>query len=139
MLASLEEALHPYVKFAVLPRFAFANAGIPLAGFSLANLAASLPLGIAAGLVIGKPAGILLAVIGAVALGVARLPEASTWRHMIAVSCLAGIGFTMSLFIGGLAFSSPDLEAELRAGIIAGSIVSTVIGIALMHTIRRTG
>ena len=137
MLAAIEEALHPYVKFAVLPLFAFANAGIPLAGFSLGKLLASLPLGIIAGLVVGKPVGVLIAAVAAIALGFAKLPEGTSWRQMMAASCLAGIGFTMSLFIGGLAFTSPELENQLRAGVILGSIISTALGIGLMFSIRR--
>ncbi len=114
---ALEEGLHPYVKFLILPLFAFANAGIPLAGLSLDSLTCSLPLGIAAGLVLGKPLGIVLAVIACVSLGLAKLPERATWTHMVGVGCLAGIGFTMSLFIGTLAFDTPaQIDAVRRWG-----------------------
>ena len=132
LIHSLEEALHPYVKFLILPLFAFANAGIPLSGFSLENMTASVPLGIATGLVLGKPLGILLAVGACVALGIATLPERATWPHILGVGCLAGIGFTMSLFIGTLAFTTPEQIGAVRVGVIAGSIVSTLLGLAIL-------
>ena len=129
---ALEEGLHPYVKFLILPLFAFTNAGIPLAGLSIDSLTSPLPLGIAAGLVLGKPIGILLAAIACVVLGLAKLPEQATWAHMIGVGCLAGIGFTMSLFIGTLAFDGPTQIDAVRVGVIAGSIVSTLLGLIIL-------
>ncbi len=129
---ALEEGLHPYVKFLILPLFAFANAGIPLAGVSLDALTSSLPLGIAAGLLIGKPLGISLAVFACVSLGLAKLPERANWLHMIGVGCLAGIGFTMSLFIGTLAFSTPAQIDAVRLGVIAGSVLSIILGLAIL-------
>ena len=129
---ALEEGLHPYVKFLILPLFAFANAGIPLAGLSMDSLAAPLPLGIAMGLIAGKPLGIGLAVFACVSLGLAKLPERATWLHMIGVGCLAGIGFTMSLFIGTLAFNSPAQIDAVRLGVIAGSVASTLLGLAIL-------
>ncbi len=131
-IQALEENLHPYVKFLILPLFAFANAGIPLEGFSPATLSAPLPLGIAAGLVLGKPLGILLAVVGCVSLGLAKLPERATWLHIAGVGCLAGIGFTMSLFIGTLAFNTPEQIDAVRVGVIAGSVISTVLGLVIL-------
>jgi NhaA family Na+:H+ antiporter len=128
---TLEEGLHPYVKFLILPLFAFANAGIPLTGLSMDSLASPLPLGIAAGLVLGKPIGILLAVIACVSLGFAKLPERATWTHVTGVGCLAGIGFTMSLFIGTLAFHTPGEIDAVRVGVISGSIISTMLGLAI--------
>jgi NhaA family Na+:H+ antiporter len=132
----LEQALQPYVKYFILPLFAFANAGIPLDGFNPRRLTESLPLGIAAGLALGKPLGILGAIALAVRQGVARLPEGCTWRHMIGVGCLAGIGFTMSLFIGSLAFESHELATSVRVGVIAGSLVSTAVGVLVLVTAR---
>jgi Na+:H+ antiporter, NhaA family len=129
---TLEESLHPYVKFLILPLFAFANAGIPLSGFSLDTLKQSLPLGIAAGLVLGKPVGIMLAVAACVSLGFAKLPDRATWVHMLGVACLAGIGFTMSLFIGTLAFNDPAEIDAVRVGVIAGSLVSTLLGLSVL-------
>jgi Na+:H+ antiporter, NhaA family len=131
---ALEEALHPYVKFLILPLFAFANAGIPLEGFTLASLTAPLPLGISAGLILGKPIGILLAVAICVFLRFAKLPESATWVHMLGVGCLAGIGFTMSLFIGTLAFSAPEQIDAVRVGVIGGSVASTLLGLVILWT-----
>jgi Na+:H+ antiporter, NhaA family len=128
----LEHTLHPYVKYLILPLFAFANAGLVLSGFSLATLTEGVPAGIIAGLVIGKPVGIMLAVAAMVMLGLAKLPQGASWRQMLGVACLAGIGFTMSLFIGSLAFSDSALEAEVRVGVVVASLVSTVLGLALL-------
>ena len=137
-ISALEEGLHPYVTFLILPLFAFANAGLPLDGFSAAKMGETLPLGIAAGLVVGKPLGILLAAVLAISMGAAKLPERCNWLHIAGVGCLAGIGFTMSLFIGGLAFDAPDLMAAVRVGVIAGSVISTAVGIGiLMLAVRR--
>ena len=134
---ALEDGLHPYVKFLILPLFAFANAGIPLEGFSLATLSSPLPLGITAGLVLGKPLGILLAVIACVSLGFAKLPERATWTHVIGVGYLAGIGFTMSLFIGTLAFETPAQIDAVRVGVIAGSIISMLLGLMILWSGSR--
>lgn len=131
-LHKLESALHPYVKWTILPLFAFANAGLPLDGFSLSNITQSAPLGIIAGLAIGKPVGILLTVAALVFTGLAKLPAAASWRDVVGVACLAGIGFTMSLFIGSLAFSDPALEAQVRAGVMAGSLISLVLGLGIL-------
>ena len=129
---ALEEGLNPYVKFLILPLFAFANAGVPLAGVSLEALTSSLPLGIAVGLLIGKPLGISLAVFACVSLGLAKLPERANWLHVIGIGCLAGIGFTMSLFIGTLAFNTSAQIDAVRLGVIAGSVVSTILGLAIL-------
>jgi NhaA family Na+:H+ antiporter len=139
LLSAIEDALHPYVKFAILPLFAFANAGIPLAGLRPSVLLAPLPLGIAAGLVAGKPLGILAAVWTATRLGLADLPEGCRWIHMAGVGCLAGIGFTMSLFIGSLAFPEGDLQPAVRLGVIAGSMIATLLGVAILTASARTG
>jgi Na+:H+ antiporter, NhaA family len=128
----LEHALHSYVKFLILPLFAFANAGLPGDSLSLANIQQVVPLGIIMGLFVGKPLGVLLAVAALVMTGVAKLPPQVSWRYMIGVSFLAGIGFTMSLFIGSLAFTDPDLDAQVRAGVVVGSLLSMVVGIAIM-------
>jgi Na+:H+ antiporter, NhaA family len=128
----LEHALHPYVKWLVLPLFAFANAGLPLDGLSFDALAQPVPAGIIAGLVVGKPVGIMLAVAALVLTGLAKLPEHATWRDMLGVACLAGIGFTMSLFIGSLAFSSPELVSQVRVGVIFGSLISIILGLAIL-------
>jgi Na+:H+ antiporter, NhaA family len=128
----LADWLHPYVKFLILPLFAFANAGLPLAGMSIAYLGKDVTLGIIAGLVVGKPVGVLLATGALVASGLAQLPEGTHWRQMIGVACLAGIGFTMSLFIGSLAFDQASIVVDVRVGVLAGSILSTILGLTLL-------
>ena len=135
---ALEEGLHPYVKFLIMPLFAFANAGIPLGGLSMDSIMAAIPLGIAAGLVLGKPIGILLAIRACLTLGIARLPARATWTQVVGVGCLAGIGFTMSLFIGTLAFHLPDQINAVRIGVIAGSLVSTMLGLTILWLGSRT-
>ncbi|MBH9739427.1 Na+/H+ antiporter NhaA [Vibrio navarrensis] len=134
-LKHMEHALHPYVAFAILPLFAFANAGISLEGVSVSGLTSMLPLGIALGLLIGKPLGIFSFSWVAVKTGVARLPEGITFRHIFAVSVLCGIGFTMSIFISSLAFGgvSPEYDTYARLGILMGSTTAAVIGYCLLH------
>ena len=131
-LEVLEHVLHPWVAFMILPLFAFANAGVPLAGMAVSDLLAPVPLGIAAGLVVGKPVGILGACWIAVRLGWASLPDGGTWLKLYGVSQLAGIGFTMSLFIGTLAFSDPGLQSAVRIGVLGGTIVSIVLGMSAL-------
>ena len=133
LLESLEESLHPWVTFGVLPLFAFANAGVSLAGVTFAKLFEPIPLGIALGLFVGKGIGITGAVLLAVKSGIARLPDGVTWPQMCAVAVLGGIGFTMSLFIGMLAFPEPQYATPLRIGVLAGSLISAVVGFALMR------
>lgn len=121
-LKHLEHALHPYVAFAILPVFAFANAGISLQGVSLAGLTSMLPLGVALGLFLGKPLGIFSFSWAAVKLGVAKLPEGINFKHIFAVSVLCGIGFTMSIFISSLAFGQANeaYDTYARLGILMG-------------------
>jgi NhaA family Na+:H+ antiporter len=132
LLEQLEESLHPWVAFAVLPLFAFANAGVSLHGLSLARLLEPVPLGIAAGLFPGKAIGILGATWIAVMLGLARKPEGASWPQLVGLAVLGGIGFTMSLFIGMLAFPDPAYAAQLRLGVLAGSLASAVVGYLLL-------
>jgi len=136
-LLRLEHALHPWVAFFILPVFAFANAGVSLSGISVTDLAASLPLGIAAGLVVGKPVGVLAFVWVAVRLGWTALPERVSWPQIYGVAQLAGIGFTMSLFIGTLAFSGIEQQAAVRLGVLGGSIVSIALGMAALAWFTR--
>ncbi|GAD28458.1 MULTISPECIES: Na+/H+ antiporter NhaA [Photobacterium] len=133
-LKHLEHVLHPYVAFAILPIFAFANAGISLDGVSLESLSAMLPVGIAAGLFIGKPLGIFTACIIAVKCGFAKLPDDIGFKHIFAVSVLCGIGFTMSIFISSLAFVGADesFATYSRLGILLGSTVAAVVGYVLL-------
>lgn len=133
-LKHLEHALHPYVAFAILPLFAFANAGISLEGVSMDGLTSMLPLGIALGLLVGKPLGIFTFSWIAVKAGVAKLPEGINFVHIFAVSVLCGIGFTMSIFISSLAFGSvsADFDTYARLGILMGSTTAAVLGYALL-------
>jgi NhaA family Na+:H+ antiporter len=101
--------------------FALANAGIPFGADSFSSIADPIALGVMAGLLLGKPAGVLLGSWIAITLGIARMPEGVTWSHMIGVGFLAGIGFTMSLFITGLAFSDEALSLSAKAGILLAS------------------
>ncbi|MAR56114.1 MAG: Na+/H+ antiporter NhaA [Rickettsiales bacterium] len=133
MLSYMEHSLHPWVAFFVLPIFAFANAGIDFSTMSLESLTDAVPLGVAVGLFAGKQLGIFLFSVAAMALGIARMPTGVTYKQFYGVCILCGIGFTMSLFIGGLAFSSVELEMEARAGIIIGSLFSAVIGLIWLH------
>ncbi|WP_394248610.1 Na+/H+ antiporter NhaA [Vibrio profundi] len=134
-LKHLEHALHPYVAFAILPIFAFANAGISLEGISLSSLTDMLPLGIALGLLVGKPLGIFSFSWAAVKMGIAKLPEGINFVHIFAVSVLCGIGFTMSIFISSLAFGSANAEFDTfaRLGILMGSTTAAIIGYVLLH------
>jgi len=124
----LEHDLHGPVAFAILPIFAFANAGLVLSGMSISDLTHPVTAGVALGLLIGKPVGILGFVGIAVLLGLARLPDRINWWQIIGVSFACGIGFTMSLFIAGLAFEhgSGDYFAGDRLGVLVGSIASAI-------------
>ena len=135
-LLSLEHALAPYVLFLIVPIFAFANAGVVLAGISPADLTESLPLGTALGLFLGKQAGVLGAVFLMVSLGFARLPAQAGWRHIYGIALLAGIGFTMSLFIGSLSFDDPTLVNQMRLGVMTGSALSALLGFAVLRLAR---
>ena len=137
-LHSLEHMLEPYVLYLIVPLFAFANAGVVLAGLSASDLLAPLPLGIALGLILGKQIGVVGATFLMVWLGWARLPHGASWAHIYGVACLAGIGFTMSLFIGGLSFGDPELMNQVRLGVLSGSIVSAVLGYTVLM-MARTG
>lgn len=134
-LKHLEHALHPYVAFAILPVFAFANAGISLQGVSLAGLTSMLPLGVALGLFLGKPLGIFSFSWVAVKLGVAKLPEGINFKHIFAVSVLCGIGFTMSIFISSLAFGQANeaYDTYARLGILMGSTTAALLGYSLLR------
>jgi len=137
-LRRLEHALHPWVAFFVLPVFGFANAGIQLSDIRLGWLVAPIPLGVALGLFVGKQIGVFGGVWLAVKLGVARLPSGATWKMVYGVCLLTGIGFTMSLFIGSLAFDDIARVTFVKVGVLLGSILSGVIGYAVLRAaIRR--
>jgi NhaA family Na+:H+ antiporter len=129
-LQHLEHALHPWVSYAILPLFAFANAGVSLAGVSLDSFTHHVPLGIATGLLLGKAIGVFGLSWVAIRLGLAALPQGANWNQVFGVAILCGIGFTMSLFVGSLAFV-PGMSVyagEDRMGILTGSILAAVIG-----------
>ncbi|HEX7872860.1 MAG TPA: Na+/H+ antiporter NhaA [Sphingobium sp.] len=133
-LHRLEHGLHPWSSFLVVPVFGFANAGVLLPADMARALLSPLPLGIAAGLFLGKQAGIFAAIRLSVALGLAARPRGATWLQVHAMAILCGIGFTMSLFIGGLAFpGDPALVEEAKIGVLAGSLLSAVTGLLLLR------
>lgn len=127
-LERMEHALHPWVAFLIIPIFGFANAGVRLIGLEVSDLVAPLPLGIALGLLLGKQIGVFGAAFLALKFGLAKLPEAVTLRQLHGVSLLAAIGFTMSLFIGGLAFSDPAQVDAVRLGVLSGSLIAALGG-----------
>ena len=137
-LLRLEHALHKPVAFGVIPIFGFANAGVSFAGLSPAVLLEPVPLGIAAGLFIGKFAGVVAAICLAVWMRLARLPEGAGWPQVLGVAMLCGIGFTMSLFIGLLAFpDAPALQDGVKLGVLAGSVLSGLAGYGILRLAPR--
>ncbi|MBP2160939.1 Na+/H+ antiporter NhaA [Asticcacaulis sp. BE141] len=136
-LVRLEHALHKPVAFLIVPIFGFANAGVSLAGFTPDMLLTPIPLGIAAGLFFGKQVGVFAASWLAIRLRLARLPDGTTWPQLYAVSVLTGIGFTMSLFIGLLAFpTAPQAQDAVKIGVLCGSLASGLAGYLLFCLIR---
>jgi NhaA family Na+:H+ antiporter len=131
-LHALEHGIAPYVLYLIVPIFAFANAGVVLKGMALSDLAAPLPLGIALGLVVGKQVGVFGITFLMVKSGLARLPHGANWLHVYGIACLAGIGFTMSLFIGSLSFEDVSLMNDVRMGVLAGSLVSALLGYGVL-------
>jgi Na+:H+ antiporter, NhaA family len=128
-LMSIEHALHPWVAYAILPLFAFANAGVSLAGVSMHSFVSHVPMGIAAGLLIGKTLGVFGLTWIAIKTGMAALPAGANWGQVFGVAILCGIGFTMSLFVGSLAFvAGSDYVGMDRMGILTGSILAALIG-----------
>jgi NhaA family Na+:H+ antiporter len=138
-LLSLEHALHPWVAYAILPIFAFANAGVSLAGMSVDSFTHPVPMGIAVGLLLGKTVGVFGLSWLAVKLRLAALPEGAGWGQILGVAILCGIGFTMSLFVGSLAFApgSSDYAGMDRMGILTGSFFAAVIGYAVIAMASR--
>jgi len=131
-LHALEHALTPYVLFLIVPIFAFANAGVVLQGLTFADLFGPLPLGIALGLILGKQVGVFGFTWLMVKSGLARMPHGANWAHIYGIACLAGIGFTMSLFIGSLSFADPAQMNAVRLGVLSGSAVSAVLGYVVL-------
>lgn len=136
-LHRLEHLLNPWVAYGVVPLFGFANAGVSFAGASMADIVAPLPLAVAAGLFLGKQIGVFGAIRLSVALKLAQRPAGATWRQVYGVAMLCGIGFTMSLFIGSLAFDTPAQIDASKIGVLAGSVASAILGYAILAGSRR--
>jgi NhaA family Na+:H+ antiporter len=134
-LEYLEGVLHPWVGFLIMPIFALANAGVPV---QLSDFADPVAHAVAAGLVIGKPLGIVALSFLAVRLGIARLPERVSWSAVTGAGFLAGIGFTMALFIAGLALQGDILDSA-KIGVLGASVVAAVIGMALLSRVLPKG
>ncbi len=139
VLEDFMESLHPYVAFLILPLFAFSAAGFSVAGLGLHDLFGPIALGVAAGLFFGKQAGVFGATALVFALKLARRPTGTKWVELYGVALLCGIGFTMSLFIGQLAFplGDPGDQAQVRIGVVAGSLASTLAGMAVIGWSQR--
>jgi NhaA family Na+:H+ antiporter len=133
-LHRLEHAIHPWVAFLIVPLFGFANAGVSLSAMSAATLLHPVTLGVASGLFFGKQVGIFLSIWATVKLGLARRPDGSSWPQIHGISVLAGVGFTMSLFVGMLAFpASPELQSAVKVGVLAGSLISAIVGMLVLR------
>lgn len=133
-LHMIEHKLHPWVAFAIVPIFGFANAGVSFAGMTLANLFEPVTLGIAAGLFLGKQVGVFAIIWLAVKTGLAKMPTSASWLQIYGIALLCGIGFTMSLFIGTLAFEDDSLyAAPIRLGVLIGSALSAVAGFFVLR------
>jgi NhaA family Na+:H+ antiporter len=137
LVEKAEHALKPWVSYAIVPIFAFANAGVPLVGMSLSSLTVRIPLGIIAGLVIGKQLGVFGAAMAAVKLRIAKFPEGASRAQLYGIAILTGVGFTMSLFIGTLAFEDESLMAQVRLGVLEASILSSLIGCLVLVIAAR--
>jgi Na+:H+ antiporter, NhaA family len=133
MLKDLEHQLHPWVAFAILPVFAFANAGVSFVGMGLHSFVEPVKLGVSLGLFAGKQIGVFAMLWLAIKLGFSPMPPGTNWRQLYAVSLLCGVGFTMSLFVGSLAFEHSDFDVPIRLGVLTGSIVSAVFGYLLLR------
>jgi NhaA family Na+:H+ antiporter len=132
-LHRLEHGLHPWVAYGILPLFGLANAGLSFEGLSVGALLAPVPLGIAAGLFVGKQGGVMAASWLAVRCGWAAWPEGASFVQMYGAALLCGIGFTMSLFIGGLAFPSDDMQNAVRLGVFSGSALAAIVGFLVLR------
>jgi NhaA family Na+:H+ antiporter len=140
LLHRLEHQLQPWVAYLVLPLFGFANAGMALSGMSAGDLVNDLPLGIAAALFLGKQLGVFTFTWAAIRLGLADCPKDASMTQLYGVSILCGIGFTMSLFIGLLAFAGDHhLQDEVKLGVLLGSLLSALSGALVIKVTRRAG
>lgn len=136
-LQKIEHSLHGWVSLLIMPVFALANAGVAVAPSSLGGKSLPVVLGVVLGLTLGKPIGLLGACWLATRAGIADLPEGVTWRHMLGTGVLAGIGFTMSLFIAALAFDSPGNLAAAKLSILLASLVAGSAGLLLLRQATR--
>ena len=136
-LKTLLHTLHPYVAFGILPLFAFASAGVDMRAITADQALGALPIGITLGLFAGKQLGITLATVAGVTLGLAKLPSDVNWRMVYGMALLAGIGFTMSLFLGQLAFTEDALIMQVKLGVLAGSLLSALGGFAVLKVGSR--
>lgn len=132
LLEDLEHGLHRWVAFAILPLFAFANAGVSFEGIGLESFIEPVKLGISMGLFVGKQVGIFVLLWLTISFKLAPMPQGANWLHLYGVSILGGVGFTMSLFIGSLAFEHSDFEAPIRLGVLGGSLLSAVFGFIVL-------
>ena len=134
LLIKIEHAISPYVAYMIMPLFAFANAGVSLEGLSLSSLMLPVPLGILLGLFVGKQLGVFVFSYASIKFGLATLPTNSNWVSFYAVGVLTGIGFTMSLFVGNLAFvNNMEYMDGVKIGVLSGSLLSTVVGFVLLY------
>jgi len=136
-LKRLQNVIHPYVVFGVLPVFGFANAGVSLAGFDFGDLFHPVTLGIALGLFIGKQIGIFGTIYVLVKMRICALSDGLTWPQVYGMSLLCGVGFTMALFVGGLAFTGDTMAAYVRVGVLAGSLLSAVLGCTVLYKVSH--
>ena len=137
MLEDMEHGLHPWVAFLVVPIFALANAGVSFAGMQVSAVLEPLPLGIALGLLLGKQIGIFGFAWLTVKTGISTLPPGVSWMQIWGLSLIAAIGFTMSLFIGNLAFSSPEMINAVKVGVLSGSIVAAIAGVIILKAAAK--
>jgi NhaA family Na+:H+ antiporter len=135
-LQRLESRLSPWVSYVIVPVFALANAGVRLSGDAVSGLFADpVVMGVALGLVVGKTVGVFSATFVAVRLGIGRLPDGTTWRHVLGLAMVAGVGFTVALFVASLSFTDPALADSAKIGILLGSAVAGTVGYLFLRTI----
>lgn len=132
-LHTLEHELNPWVSYIVVPLFGFANAGVSLSGLGLSSIISPIPVGVAMGLFLGKQLGVFGASFLTIKLGLAELPVAASWRQLYGTAVLCGIGFTMSLFIGLLAFDAPEQRDLVKIGVLTGSLASAIVGALILN------
>ena len=136
LIQKWERELHDFTSFIIIPLFALVNSGVNLSQTGISSLTNTISLGIITGLVLGKPIGITFFSWLAIKLKIASLPQGITWKHIIGVGFLGGIGFTMSIFISSLAFKTPNYISNAKIGVITASIISGIIGIIILKTLE---